>query len=92
MIEKTPDTQTVVTRDKTHHTTQITITTIITIIIIITLITTDKDNIAKIQAEVIDIDKDQIVIIDIIQTIITEIIEETHQNWTEQQIPFKRSK
>ena len=78
IVDQTLDTQTVVTRDKIHHTTEISITIII-IIIIITIITTDKDNIAKIQREVIDIDKDQIVIIDIILKIITEIIEEVHQ-------------
>ena len=66
------DIRTAVFQDKIHHTTEV--ITIITTTINIT----DKETIAEIQTEVIDIDNDQIVTIDIILTL-TEIIEQVHQ-------------
>ena len=64
--------QTEIIRDKTHHT--------IKIIIIITITTrlTDKDNTAKTQTELTDIDKDQIVTTETTQKM-RETIEEIHR-------------
>ena len=73
LVDHTPDTQIAVIRDKICHTTEIIIITIITIN------TTDKDNRAKTQTEMIYTDNDQTVTIDIIRTVITEIIEEVHR-------------
>ena len=59
IADQAQDTQTTVTQDNFHHTTEI-----ITIIITITII--DKDIIVKIQTKVIDTDNDQALTIDII--------------------------
>ena len=72
IVDQIRDIQTVVFQDNTHHTTEL--LTIITTTINIS----DKENIAEIQIEVIDIDSDQILTIDIILTI-TETIEQVHQ-------------
>ena len=67
IADQIQDTQIAVIQDITHHTTEI--------IFIIAKNTTNKDNTAKTQTEVIDTDNDQRVTIDIILTIITEIID-----------------
>ena len=72
IVDEIRDIQTVVFPGKIQHTTEL-ITRITTTINII-----DKETIAKIQTEVIDIDIDQIVTINIILTI-TETIEQVHQ-------------
>ena len=66
IVDQAQDTQIAFNQDTTHHITEI----IITIIII-----TDKDLITEIQIELIDTDKDQTAITDIIQTITIEMIE-----------------
>ena len=75
MADQILDIQTKIIRDKTHHTIKIMI--IMTIIITITTRLTDKDNTAKTQTEMTDIDKDQIVTTDTTQKM-TETIEEIH--------------
>ena len=70
IVDQAQDTQIAVTQDSIHHTTEI--------IIIVTTIIIDKNLIVKTQTEVTDTDNDQVVIIDIIQTIIKEMIEEVH--------------
>ena len=62
-----------VIRDKIHHITEIIIITTITIN------TTDRDSTARTRTEMMDKGNDQTVIIDIIRTIITEIIEEVRR-------------
>ena len=69
IVDQAQDTQIAVNQDTNHRITEI---MTITVIIIITY----KDLIAEIQIELIDTDKDQIAITDIIQTITIETIEE----------------
>ena len=69
IADQAQDTQTAVTQDSIHHTTEI-LKTIITIIII------DKDIIVKTQTKVTDTDNDQVVTIDIILIIIIGMTEE----------------
>ena len=71
IVDQTQDIQTIVNQDTNHH-----ITEIIIIITIIIIIITEKDSTAEIQIELIDTDKDQIAITDIIQTITIDPIEE----------------
>ena len=59
IADQAQGTQTTVTQDNFHHTTEI-------ITIIITITTIDKDIIVKIQTKVIDTDNDQALTIDII--------------------------
>ena len=71
IVDQAQDTQIAVNQenqDTNHRITEI--------IIIVIIIITDKDLIAETQIEVIDTDKDQIAITDIIQTITIEMIEE----------------
>ena len=68
IVDQAQDTQIAVNQDTNHR--------IIEIIIKVITIITDKDLIAEIQIELIDKDKDQIAIADIIQTITIEMIEE----------------
>ena len=72
IVYQAPDIQTKVTQDSSQHTTEIIIITIITKII------TDKDITVKIQTEMTNTDNVLVVIIDIIRTILLEIIEEIH--------------
>ena len=68
IVDKAQDAQIAVNQDTNHRITEI--------IIIVIVIITDKDLIAEIQIELIDTDKDQIAITDIIQTVTIEMIEE----------------
>ena len=68
IVDQAQDTQIAVNQDTNHRITEI--------IIIVIIIITDKDLIAEIQIELIDTDKDQRAITDIIQTITIEMIEE----------------
>ena len=68
IVDQAQETQIAVNQDTNHRITEI--------IIIVIIIITDKDLIAEIQIELIDTDKDQIAITDIIQTITIEMIEE----------------
>ena len=68
IVDQAQDTQIAVNQDTNHRITEI--------IIIVIIIITDKDLITEIQIELIDTDKDQIAITDIIQTITIEMIEE----------------
>ena len=67
-VDQAQDTQIAVNQDTNHR--------IREIIIIVIIIITDKDLIAEIQIELVDTEKDQIAITDIIQTITIEMIEE----------------
>ena len=67
------DTQTAVTQDHIHRTTEI---------LIITITILDKDIIVKTQTKVIDTDNDQVVTIDFFLIIIIEMTEETQRKET----------
>ena len=68
IVNQAQDTKIAVNQDTNHRITEI--------IIIVIIIITDKDLIAEIQIELIDTDKEQIAIIDIIKTITIEMTEE----------------
>ena len=72
IADQAQDTQTAVTQDSIHRTTEI-------MIIIITITIIDKDIIVKIQTKMIDTDNDRIVTIDIIPIIIIGMTEETQR-------------
>ena len=74
IADQAQDTQTAVTQDNIHHTTEI-----IIIIKIITITIIDKDIIVKIQTKVTDTDNGQVVTIDIILIIIIGMTEETQR-------------
>ena len=71
IADQAQDTQTAVTQDSIHRTTEI--------IIIITIIIIDKDIIVKTQTKVTDTDNDQVVTIDNILIIIIRMTEETQR-------------